>query len=366
MDIVVTQKNLNKALAACSRVSTSRGGLPVLNNILLRTTGKQLLVAATNLEIASVSKIGAKIDKQGDITVPAKLITEFISNLPDENITLSTKGSILHIECAGYSSVINGIDAEEFPELPTIDEKTSIQYKISTPEYKKSMEQVIFACSHDTSRPVLTGVYWHSHEGSLFIAGTDGYRLSEKKLIETTSELVAVVPSSTLQETLRLLGDDIDEVDILFDETQVRFRIGQAEVTSRLIDGKYPDYRQLIPAKSEIATTLSTSEISRTTKIASLFTRDSGGSITMVADEEKGEILIKSITSEIGENTSTITTEVKGSGQISLNSRYLQEVLSVVDSDKISLAFSGAIAPIVIRPETKEQNYLHIIMPLKS
>lgn len=366
MEISVTQENLQKALLATSRVASTKAGLPVLGNVLLRTEGNRLLVAATNLEIAATVLIGAKIVTRGDITVPAKLISEFVANLPKGNVELKVAKTQLTITSGGYKSTLNGIDAEEFPELPAIDEKTSIHYSFNTSDFKQAVSQTVFACSTDVSRPVLTGVYWHSHEGKLYLVGTDGYRLAERVMVDTKSELAAIIPVSTLQEVMRVITDSTAEVDILFDETQVRFRVDDAEVTSRLIDGKYPDYRQLIPKSTDINSLVSTADLSRTAKIARLFARDSGGSIMIVADETDKLFDVRSVASEVGENSSKIDAEVKGSGQVSLNSRYLSEALTVIDADRLKLGFSGKLSPIVLKPAGEDVDYLHIIMPLKS
>lgn len=366
MELSVTQENLAKALSGVGRVASSKAGLPILSNILLRTDGNRLLIAATNLEIASTYHIGAKIVTPGAITIPARLVSEFVSSLPKGTVDLKVKDSHLTISSGTYCSVINGVVADEFPELPTIDETSSIQYSISTSDFKQAVSQTIVTSSSDSTRPVLTGVYWHSFEGNLYLAATDGYRLSERKLVETSSEVAAIIPTSTLQEVLRNLSDDTDEVEMLFDETQVRFRVGESEVTSRLIDGNYPDYRQLIPAESETTITMSAADFVRITKIAGLFARESGGSVTLTADKEKQSLAIHSIASELGENTSSAEAEVSADGQVTLNSRYLAEALSAVDGSTVEFRFSGKLAPCVLTAKSDNVNYKHIIMPLKS
>lgn len=366
MELSVTQENLTKALSNVGRVASSKTGLPILSNILLRTDGNRLLVAATNLEIASTHHVGAKIITPGAITIPARLISEFIASLPKGTVELKVKDNHLSIASGSYSSVINGVAADEFPELPTIDETSSIQYSISTADFKQAVSQTIITTSSDSTRPVLTGVYWHSHDGFLYLAGTDGYRLSERRLVETTSEVAAIIPSSTLQEVMRTVTDDVTEVDMLFDETQVRFRVGESEIVSRLIDGNYPDYRQLIPATSETTIVMGASEFVRITKIAGLFARESGGSVTMTADKEQQTLSIHSIASELGENTSNSIADVTSDGQVTLNSRYLSEALSVVDGDIVEFRFSGKLAPCVLTAKGENVNYKHIIMPLKS
>lgn len=366
MELTVTQENLTKALSSVGRVASSRTGLPILSNILLRTDGNRLLVAATNLEIASTHLIGAKIITPGSITIPAKLVSEFIASLPKGTVELKVTDSHLALSSGNYSSVINGVVADEFPELPTIDETSSVQYSINSADFKQAVSQTIITSSNDTTRPILTGVYWHSFEGHLYLAATDGYRLSERRLVETKSDVAAIIPTTTLQEVLRTLSDEVNEVDILFDETQVRFRVGESEITSRLIDGNYPDYRQLIPATSETEIVIDTSDFVRITKIAGLFARESGGSVTLTADSEASMLAIHSIASEYGENTSSATAEVTQSGQVTLNSRYLSEALSVIDGDTVEFRFSGKLSPCVLTAKTDDVNYKHIIMPLKS
>ena len=209
-------------------------------------------------------------------------------------------------------------------------------------------------------------MYWHSFEGNLYLAATDGYRLTEKRLVETKSDVSAIIPASSLQEVLRSITDDATEVELLFDETQVRFRLGEAEITSRLIDGNFPDYRQLIPASSESVIKIDKAEFVRITKIASLFARDSGGSVTVTANAEAGTLAIHSIASQLGENTSESAADVSADGQVTLNSRYLADALSVTSGDKVVFRFSGRLAPCVLSVDKKDNDYQHIIMPLKS
>lgn len=366
MELSVTQENLARALSAVGRVATSKTGLPILSNILFRTEGNRLLVAATNLEIAATYYIGAKVAKQGSITLPARLVSEFVSSLPKGTVDLSVKSTHMTISSGNYTSVVNGTDADDFPELPTIDEKKAVTYGVVAGDLKQALGQTIITSSSDSTRPVLTGVYWHSVDGALYLAATDGYRLSERKLMETKSTIAAIVPTSSLQEVLRTMNDTVDEVEVLFDDTQVRFRIGEAEITSRLIDGNYPDYRQLIPKESETTFDIKAEDFARTVKIASLFARESGGSVTLSADKDKQELSIHSIASELGENTSTASCEVTESGQVTLNSRYIADALSVIEGETITFRFSGKLSPCVLTAKDKAPNYTHIIMPLKS
>lgn len=366
MELSVTQENLKKALQTVSRVATNKAGLPILGSILFRTDNNRLMVAATNLEIAVTYHIGTKIITNGSITVPARLISEFVASLPKGTVNLKVEDNHLNISSESYASVINGQVADEFPELPTIDEKSSITYTINAIDLKEAVGQTTITCSSDTTRPILTGVYWHTFKKALYLAATDGYRLSERRLFGTTNEVAALIPSTTLQEVVRTITDESSEVDVLFDETQVRFRVGEAEITSRLIDGTYPDYRQLIPASSETSVVINKTDFMRVTKIAGLFARESGGSVTLTADKDNQRLSIHSIASELGENTSSSDANITGEGQVTLNSRYLSEALSVMDSDTVEFRFSGKLSPCVLTSAGSDVNYKHIIMPLKS
>lgn len=366
MKLSATREKLAKALSNIGRVASARNEFAILNNILLRTDNGRLMAAATNLEIASTQYIGAKIEQPGSITVPARLIMDFISSLPDGRIDLEVKDEHLHIVAGKFSSVINGVVADEFPELPTINEASATKLDLGAEQFKKAVSQTIIAASSDTTRPVLTGILWQVVEGELYFAATDGYRLAEKRVTRMDGDIRAVIPASTLQEVLRSLDGDSEQIEVFIDETQVCFRTDNQEIVSRLIDGSFPEYRQLIPKQAETVVTIRKVDLSQITRVASLFARDSGGGITLRAEQESGRIAIHSIASELGENTSEASAEVSADGTITLNSRYLIEALGVIDADTISFSFSGKLSPCIIKDTAKDTDYTHIIMPMKS
>ena len=368
MKLTVTQENLNKALQNVARIASAKTPLPILNNIILKTSKNRLLLAATNLEIAVTHYIGAKVEKEGSLTIPARLFSEFISNLPKGNIALETKDQHLTINLNHYTSTINGLNADEFPELPNIDESKSTQITIPTAVFKRAISQTILASSHDTTRPMLTGAYFHTKDNELFLAATDGYRLAERKLIKQrqTTPISAIIPVSSLQELVRILPDDLDEIIILIDENQARFRLQDIELTSKLIEANFVDYRQLIPSKSDIKIIVNKDEFSRITKVASLFARESAGGITIKSDPATQTVSIHSIASQLGENTSTADAKIDNEGSVTLNSRYLIEALGCIDSGEVEFSFSGKLAPCVLKATSNASEYQHIIMPLKS
>ncbi len=363
MNITVTQENLNRALAAVSRVASTKTSLPILSNILLKTENNRLLLAATNLEIASTYYVGAKVSKEGTLTIPARLVSEFIANLPKGNVELKVDGTKLDVISGHYHSTINGIMSDDFPALPTIEPTATLL--LPTNLLKQTIAQTVITASHDDTRPVLTGVLCHTLDGNLYMAATDGYRLAERRVIATKETIKALIPASTLQEIARAIPDDCDEVELLFDDSQVRFKMGDVEITSRLIEGNFPDYRQLLPKETEVKATTSAAELTRITKIASLFARESGGSVTLHTDPMKKNISIHSVASQLGENTSETDADVNNEGSVTLNSRYLLEALGCIESEQLFFGFSGKLAPCVLRP-IDDDSYQHIVMPLKS
>jgi len=363
MKVVLTQENLARALNIVSRIASSRTTLPILNNILMRTEDGKLVLAATNLEVAITEKIPAKIEREGVLTAPAKLITEFVTNLPKTNIEIEASDHKLTIIAGNYRSTVNTVATDDFPALP--EPKNTTPLKIPTTLFKKAVAGTALVTSTDTTRPILTGVYVHTAGGDLYLAATDGYRLAEKKVLELGKEVSAIVPASTLNDVVRIISDEIDEIAMNFSDDQVSFVVGDAMVTSRLIDGNFIDYRQLIPTKTEVSAVLDRGEFIRITKISELFARASAGSITLKVDQDSSTLNIHSITSELGENNSVAEATVKGSGVITLNSRFLLDALNQIDGDNVKFQFSGKLAPALLMAEG-DDTYKHIIMPVKS
>jgi len=361
MKLQVTQENLAKALNTVGRVANSRGTLPILANVLLKTVDNRLSIAATNLDIAITHYIGSKVAKEGAITVPARLMQDFVSSLPGGVIELKLEDNKLHISTDKYQSTINGITAEDFPVMPAISEGKN--WQIDGKVLKIGLQQVIVAASTDEARPVLTGVYVHTHEGNLYLAATDSYRLAQKKLLAMKDDTSLLIPASAMQDLLRILSDREEAVEVTHDDQQVLFRVGDVELVARLIDGNYPDYRKLIPSSFVTSATLKRTELSNITKVSSLFARESAGSVTI--NVETDQVSIRSIASQLGENTSSATADVKGEGSITLNSRYLLDGLNVMAGENVTFAFNGKLEACVLR-DPQNDDYLHLIMPLKS
>jgi len=361
MKLQVTQENLSRALGSVARIANSRNTLPILSNVLLKTQNNRLSISATNLDIAITHYIGSKIEKNGAITVPARLMQDFISNLPDSVLNLELKDNKLSITTNKYQSTINGIAAEDFPIMPAI--KGDNLWKVDAKDFKKTLQQVVFAASGDDARPVLTGVYFHTSGGQVTVAATDSYRLSERKLGKSKDSVNFLVPASAAADLLRIISDTDKEVAVTHDDQQVLFQVGDVTLVARLIEGNYPDYRKLIPTKFTTTATLKRADFINIAKISSLFARESAGSITIKVEDKL--VSINAIASQLGENTATADAEASGSGEVTLNSRYLIDALNAFSSEEVDFCFNGKLEPCIVK-SSQDTSYLHLIMPLRS
>ncbi len=362
MKLQITQENLNKALNNVARVASSRNTLPILSNILIKTVDNRVCIAATNLNIAITHYIGSKVSEAGAITVPARLMQDFVSSLSPGVINIVVDETKLHIKTDSFNSTINGIPADDYPVMPQINNGKT--WNVPSGVLKKALSQVVVAASNDETRPVLTGVYLHTYNNNLYVVATDSYRLAEKKVLPIKEDVSLLIPVTAIQDLLRIIGDDDQPVSVTHDDQQVLFNVGDIELITRLIDGAYPDYRKLIPASFKTTAYINKNELQNITKVSSLFARESAGSVTINVDESEKEISIQSIASQLGENTAKAKAEVQGEGSITLNSRYILDALNVIPDSKVTVSFNSKLEPCVIKGD--EKDYTHIIMPLKS
>lgn len=363
MKLQATQENLSKALNTVARVANTRGTLPILANVLVTVVNNRLSLVATNLDIAITQYCGAKVSEEGSITIPARLMQDFISSLPSGVINLELDDTKLHITTDQYQSVINGVSSEDFPVMPAIED--GVELAIPSDVLKRSLQQVVFAASTDEARPVLTGVYMHNFEGFLHMAATDSYRLAAKTILQTKNDVDLLIPVSAMQDVLRILGDSTELVSIVYNDQQVQFRHGDVELVARLIEGKYPPYQNLVPKEFAHKAVVKRADLVNITKVSSLFARESAGSVKIATDEEKKELSIHSIASQVGENTASAPGVITGTGEVTINSRYLLDALHAFSSDEVTFCFNGKLEPVVIKSQT-ETDYIHLIMPLKS
>jgi len=368
MKVTCRPSVLSQALQVVSRAISSRTTLPILNNILIETTAEGLALTATNLEIGIRKVVPAEVAMEGSTTAPARLLTDFVSTLPDQDLELSLDGATqsLGLRCARFDTHIKCIEAEEFPPGPRPDEGDRLEVPLD--ELVKAVEQTQMAASTDEARPVLTGVLVQVQAGNLTLAATDGHRLAVRKLpAQGAGDLEAslIVPARALAELARVLKGEPGRVEIIISKArnQIFFKAGNSELTSRLIDGKYPNYSQVIPSKSSTTVRVPTAELTQTVRAVSLFARDSANVIRVKATS--GAVTLSATTNEVGDSKAEMSAEVEGSEiQIAFNARYVLDALGVIGEDEVELLFDGPLSPGLLRPPGKE-HYLYVIMPVR-
>jgi len=374
MKLSCLQENLNRGLGLVGRAAATRTTLPITNNVLLASDQGRLKLVATNLEMAVTCWLGAKIDEDGAITVPAKLLTEFVATLPNDKIDvkLAPKGKTLELKCARFEARISGVDAKEFPPIPKVDD--GITTKVEIGALRQAISQVVFAAATDESRPVLTGVNAEFEGKTLTLAAADGFRLAVYKLplkVAVAEKSVAIIPSRTLSELNRLAGDQEEAVEIKVNATksQILFRLKDVEMVSQLVQGNFPQYSQLIPQSFNTRATVDVAQFLRATKTAAIFARDGSGIVRLIitpgaSDVTPGKLSISARSEEIGEDTGEIDTVVQGAeAKIAFNGKYLMDVLGVLKENQVAIEMTTPSSPGVFKPVGAD-NYLHVIMPM--
>ena len=375
MKIFSLQENLKQGFFIVGHIAGKNINLPILNNIMIKTEGGNIKMLATNLEIGIVTMVRGKIEKEGAYTVDAKIISECINLLPNKKVGLELKDGVLAVDSDNYKVKIRGQSAEEFPLIPEVDKKN--YYSAPIEEFKKAVTQVMFAVSLSESRLELSGVMFNFNGAGLTLAATDSYRLAEKNIkIKTNNreEKKIIVPAKTLQELIRILSGfqasaveaEDQEIKFYISENQILFTCGSTELVSRLIEGQYPDYQQIIPTTSKTKAISQRAELIRAVKLASLFSKTGINDINLDFPKGKNQVVVSSVSGQTGENVTSLEAKVSGEDNgIVVNYRYLLDGLNNIDSELVRLEIVDGNTPCLLKSD-KETDYLYIIMPIKQ
>lgn len=379
MKLTCTQENLNKAINIVGKIINKNITLPILNNVLLKTEKGRLKLTSTNLELGVDYWIGGKIKEEGEITIPTKLFASFISGLPNGNVEMKLKGDVLSIKCGGYKTNIKGLDAKEYPLTPKIEMQPV--FKIRSTDLKQALLQVAPSISNSESRIEITGVFMDLsklNKNKIALVATDSYRLAEKtvdlekdSVNKETVDLLKninsiIIPKNTIQEIVRDLGDENETTEITISENQILFSFGNASVISRLIEGKYPDYQQIIPDKFESEVKVGISEIVNAIKVASLFTDASSNSIELKLLPELKTLEVNAEMGEVGSNKAKVSAEISGKElSVVYNYKYLLDGFNSVAGDQAILKVNGEGRPTVLSSDS-DQSFLYVIMSIRS
>lgn len=370
MRVTCLQENLFKGLNIIGRAVASRTTLPITQNVLLETDESRLKLSATNLEIAVSTWVPGEIIEEGSLTVPARLLSEFVGALPNENVNLTSEVDpySLTVNCARFDARIMGTDAVEFPPLPTVSSGISVQ--VHSKVLRKAVTEVVFAAATTEDRPVLTGVQMELGEGKFTLAAADGFRLAvhSSPVDGSISESVsAIVPAKSFSELNRLLGDHDQLVEIRLDADrgQILFQLENTEMVSQLIQGSFPNYTQLIPQQWTTRSTVEVDGFLRTTRTAAIFARDGSGIVRLhLTPGSPGSLHMLARADEVGENKSEMDAQIEGEeAKVAFSSKYLIDVLNVIGEQNVTVELTNPSSPGVFRPLGSD-NYVHVIMPM--
>jgi len=388
MKVSCLQENLAKGLSIVGRAVASRSTLPVLSNVLLATDGDRLKLSANNFELGINCWVGAKVDQPGAITVPARLLADFVNSLPPERIDLDLDEATqtLNLRCARVESNIKGIDAHEFPAVASATEN-DVAIKLDPESLRTMIKQVVFAAATDESRPVFTGVLLKFDDDKVTMVAADGFRLSVRatplnhSVADTLAEIglngsatkspSLIIPARALLELARISGDQEQPINLIITPSrrQILFHLQDIELVSQLIEGDFPDYNRIIPQGFSTRSVVDTASFLKAVKISHLFARDSANivrlDISPSGDElMNGRITLVATSAELGDNVAEIDASIDGNAiEVAFNAKYLIDVLAIIDSPQFALETSTSASPGVFRP-IGDEHFTHVIMPM--
>ncbi len=373
MKIEVLKENLKTNLNIIERVVGKNLSLPILNNVLINTDDNFLSLISTDLEISVKLWILVKIIKKGSVVVPAKFLSSFISSLPNEKITIEAKEQNLYIECRNVKTQIQGFNPEEFPIIPEF--KNSEYLEVDNKKLYQGLSQVIDIASQSTSRPEISGIYFSFSKNNIKVVATDSFRLGEKNIIleePIKKDYSFILPQKSAREIMNILENKEGLIKIFFSPNQILFEFPmkevkhpQVQITSRLIEGEYPNYQDIIPDKFKTHITLKRDEFLDQIKTASLFS-GKVNEVKISINKEKQEVEIFAASHDIGENKSSLPAKIEGDSiAVSFNYKYLMDGLLNIKSSEIIFDISKEEGPCILKP-VGDSSYIYVVMPIKS
>jgi DNA polymerase-3 subunit beta len=366
----VMQENLARGLSIVSRAVSSRSTLPVLANVLLKTEDAGLKLTATNLEIGITYWVPGKVDEDGATTVPARLLTDLVNSLPaGDKVELEvTAGDTLHVKAGRFQTHMKGIDADEFPSIQAAGERPTT--RVSQKVLKRALDETVFAAASDEARPILTGVLARFEGDQLTLAAADNYRIAVKTvpILDPVPETSVVIPARALNELARVLADVDDPVDVVLAgaRTQVLFHLDGIDLVSRLIDGQFPNYQQVMPQAHATRAVLDREELLRAVRPAALIAHESANIVKLQIGGDGDSGVTVSANAEVGDHVGQVEAAVEGDDTtIAFNARYLADVLTNVSADQFALELNGPLSPGVFKP-VGDDRYVHVVMPVRT
>lgn len=367
MIIECIKDKIREAVNLAEKATGRNLSLPILSSILLQAKDKTLVVKATNLEIGLEIEIPAKVEEEGEIAVNAMVLSGFLSNLPKENkLKIKSDGGNIKISSELTSTLIKSLPVDDFPIIPKV--KDGEYFKIGSQELINGLRSVVFASSLSDIKPEIASVYVYKEGVEIIFVATDSFRLAEKRItlkdkIKDFSPII--IPFRNVGEIIRVF-DHLDSIlDITSDGNQISFVSDSIHLTSRIINGTYPDYRQIMPQNHKTEVVITRDDLINNLKIANIFS-DKYSQVDFVIKTKENIFEVSSLNQEVGENLSQVITEIKGEDlTVSFNIRYIIDCLSVISQKDLSLKFVDQNKPLLIQG-VGDNSFSYIVMPIRS
>lgn len=365
MDVTCTQENFSKGLQIVSRVATTKSSLPVLANILIQTKDGQLRLSATDLEMGVITVIGAKVVADGAITLPARLLVDFIQHNSDPTLQIGVAQGEAKIQSDRHTATVKGMDANEFPLIPSVADAQTFTLPASV--LRRGLRDVLFAAAIDDARPVLNGICLRFRDKELVMAATDSYRLAERVVPLTGSipDGTLLLPVRAAQELTRILPDTESTAKLQFNSNQLSIDVENTQIVSRLIDGTFPDYQQIIPTTATTTVTMEKEELVSAVRMASVFASDASHNIKCTITPPTG-CTIAAVSTTVGQNVATVPATVTGEPiEIAFNAKFVLDALAALGGETVTLLLSGTDRAGIFKSPADE-HYLSLVMPLRT
>lgn len=373
MKLIILKEKLKEGVAIVERISQKSLTLPILQNTLLKAEKNSLKLSTTNLESGINWQGLAKIEKEGSVCIPTRFLSNLINFLPDKPVSLDVKNFTLSLKCENYTTKIKGLDSEDFPIIPQPKEGESVS--VNSSKFCQALSQIVNIPSPSTTRPEISGIFLMFQKDLIKMVATDSFRLAERKIFlktKLTKEYSLIIPQSAIKEIIGIFGEKKGELKIFLSPNQVLFEYlaseisqPQIEFTSRLIEGEYPNYEEIIPKKYETQIQVEKKEFLNQIKTASLFS----GKINEVKlniDVKKGNLEVLSQSPDLGEYKGSLKGNIKGKNlSISFNHRFLIDGISGLKEKKVVFELTNEDGPAALK-SFGEENYLYVIMPIKA
>jgi len=365
MKIECVQTKLADALRKVERVSSKNAALPILSAILLEVKGGELLVRTTNLELGVEISVPVKAQADGVVAVPAQALSGYISSLQGKSVLLQSEGKTLIVESHKQKAVFNTLDHSDFPTIPRVSGTSAL---IHSKKLRSGVRSVAFSASVSSIKPELSSVFISgNNEGQLIFVATDSFRLAEKKITERSVEDFdsILVPHKNILEIERLFEGIDADIEVVFGESQIGLLCEHIYVTSRVIDGQFPDYKKILPTSHATRAVVLKSDLLDALKTATIFS-GKFNKVTFVVQPQDNLFVVETRSGEVGENRTELEAKTEGDAlAVHFNHRYIADVFQIIDSESVEFLFNGATQPLLMRG-TSSKDFVYIVMPMNK